>query len=988
MQLTAGCAPSRGVRAGTQGTPGVPGSGSGGGGGGGGGCSGGGGGTGGSAADGTSAPGSAGSPGGSYTDTTDQVGLSSYALAPSGDGSVTIDYTYTPATLTNAPNTTSVSLGSDSATLTDTATLAGLGSQVPAGGTITFTLYSVRPFEENVSVDTETVSVTGNGAYTTPKGYTLKAAGIYQWGASYSGDGFNEPVSDLSDLVTVSGAAPTLSVAPKATSVQLGATSPTLQGTATLGGAFSPGGSITFSLYYGTTSVYTETVPVTGNETYTTTTGYTLPGSGTVTGTYQWDASYSGDDNNPVVSDNDDSAGQVTVSAAAPTLTTTPSPTSVSFGAATLNDTATLSGGFSPGGNITFSLYYEGTSVDTETVPVSGNGTYSTQTGYTLPTSGPATGAYQWDASYSGDDNNSAVSDKNDSAEQVTVNPEFALSTTTLNVASPAVTYGSESAETLTGTVFGPSGNGTPQGSVQVTSGGVTVCNATLSPGSGPDTAAYSCALSDFELPAGNTGVQVTYMPAADNSSSDPNYFYSGSGTSGPLTVNPAQAATSTTLSSSPQVTYGSEAAEVFTGTVAGLSGYGTPQGSVIVLSGPMTLCDAPLTPGPSGTATYICHLTASQVDAGTYPNVRAVYQPAGTSSSNPSVSYTDSVASGSFTVIPEAVSSTTTLNTSGPVIYGSETAETLSGTVSGPIGDGTPQGKVLITTSGGPATLCVAALTPGASDSATYSCTLTAAQLHAGNYSNVQAVYQPDPTSSANPDYTYNASSGSGSFTVNLATPVINWPNPASMVFGTLLSSTQLDATASVPGTFKYSPAAGTLLPPGSGQALQVTFTPTDGTDYSNATATVQLNVTSLACVTGTGSGSLTVGSGQAGCIKTGGTVPGSATVKARGALYMNGGTIKGALTVTGATAVNLCNVTIKGNLSISGSTGPIIVGGTGCTNTIQGSVSITGNTGGVTYLGNSATDSLTITGNSGPFNYIASDNSTSGKVTVSNNS
>ena len=37
--------------------------------------------------------------------------------------------------------------------------------------------------------------------------------------------------------------------------------------------------------------------------------------------------------------------------------------------------------------------------MDTETVAVNGNGTYTTPTGYTLPTTGTVTGTYQWDAS-------------------------------------------------------------------------------------------------------------------------------------------------------------------------------------------------------------------------------------------------------------------------------------------------------------------------------------------------------------------------------------------------------------------------------------------------------------------------------------------------------------------------------------------------------------------------------------------------------------
>ncbi len=76
-------------------------------------------------------------------------------------------------------------------------------------------------------------------------------------------------------------------------------------------------------------------------------------------------------------------------------------------------------------------------------------------------------------------------------------------------------------------------------------------------------------------------------------------------------------------------------------------------------------------------------------------------------------------------------------------------------------------------------------------------------------------------------------------------STPTITWANPANIVYGTALSGTQLDATASVPGTFTYTPAAGTVLAVGNNQTLSVSFTPTDTTDYSTATDTVTINVT-----------------------------------------------------------------------------------------------------------------------------------------------
>ena len=79
--------------------------------------------------------------------------------------------------------------------------------------------------------------------------------------------------------------------------------------------------------------------------------------------------------------------------------------------------------------------------------------------------------------------------------------------------------------------------------------------------------------------------------------------------------------------------------------------------------------------------------------------------------------------------------------------------------------------------------------------------------------------------------------------FVVSKATPVITWANPAAITYGTALSATQLNATADVPGTFAYSPATGVVLNAGT-QTLNVTFTPTDTTNYTTATASVSLVV------------------------------------------------------------------------------------------------------------------------------------------------
>jgi len=73
---------------------------------------------------------------------------------------------------------------------------------------------------------------------------------------------------------------------------------------------------------------------------------------------------------------------------------------------------------------------------------------------------------------------------------------------------------------------------------------------------------------------------------------------------------------------------------------------------------------------------------------------------------------------------------------------------------------------------------------------------------------------------------------------------PIITWASPTTITYGTILSSTQLNATANVPGTFVYTPASGTLLNAGANQTLSVNFMPTDGVNYNAINRSVQISV------------------------------------------------------------------------------------------------------------------------------------------------
>jgi hypothetical protein len=114
-------------------------------------------------------------------------------------------------------------------------------------------------------------------------------------------------------------------------------------------------------------------------------------------------------------------------------------------------------------------------------------------------------------------------------------------------------------------------------------------------------------------------------------------------------------------------------------------------------------------------------------------------------------------------------------------------------------------------------------------------------------------AIYYNTCSSSLNPANVTakGGATGGGAGTVIFAiAPTITWTTPAAITYGTALSATQLNATASVPcsstgvaGTYVYNPVAGTVLTVGT-QKLSVTFTPTDTTDYTSATASVSLTV------------------------------------------------------------------------------------------------------------------------------------------------
>jgi hypothetical protein len=176
-------------------------------------------------------------------------------------------------------------------------------------------------------------------------------------------------------------------------------------------------------------------VPVSGRGQYVS--GNFTP---TTLGTYTWVADYSGDSNNAPVPGTCGAAGEsVAVTKTSPSLATTASH-GIALGGK-VHDTAHLSGGNSPAGQIVFRLYAPGDAtcskppVFTATKAVTGNGNYASAA--YAPT---RPGTYRWTARYSGDAKNAVrISACGASGESVTVSKASPTLTTT---ASPSVALG------------------------------------------------------------------------------------------------------------------------------------------------------------------------------------------------------------------------------------------------------------------------------------------------------------------------------------------------------------------------------------------------------------------------------------------------------------------------------------------------------------------------------------------------------------------
>jgi hypothetical protein len=248
-------------------------------------------------------------------------------------------------------------------------------------------------------------------------------------------------------------------------------------------------------------------------------------------------------------------------------------------------------------------------------------------------------------------------------------------------------------------------------------------------------------------------------------------------------------------------------------------------------------------------------------------PTLIAIYQAAG-KGSLPVMQVTPSVQWSTPAAIPygtalSAAQLNASASTTGTFVYTPSLGTVLNAGTYSLLATFTPTDTKDYTLATGVVNLTVTQATPTVSWAAPAAISqgtpLSAAQLNAT--ANVPGVFTYSPaagailgsgTSSLQVTFTpadttdYSVVNASVSLTVTpkgQTTPTVNWGTPAAITYGTVLSGAQLNATASVPGTFSYSPTAGSLLGAGF-RTLQVTFTPADAVSYSSVSKAVAINV------------------------------------------------------------------------------------------------------------------------------------------------
>lgn len=444
----------------------------------------------------------------------------------------------------------------------------------------------------------------------------------------------------------------------------------------------------------------------------------------------------------------------------------------------------------------------------------------------------PAPGAYTLNMTYAG---NKLFKANNTATTPITISQG-----TVIGILTGPTTAAYQSTVTITATIAGVAGAAVPSGSVSFYDGTTLLNTVLLTAGAAHSTATDSVS----NLSAGNHLIQISY-------GGDPNYAPAATTALRNLTVKITPATPTISWTTPAAITYGTALSTTQLDATSGVPGsfaY-TPALNTVLAVGSHTL-SVNLTPTDTTdytAATATVTLTVSKATLTvTANNASRIYETA-----NPA--FTDAIIGfvngDPQSVVSGAASLATTATLASTV--GTYPITTALGTLSASnYAFKFVNGTLTITQ----ATPAIAWATPAA---ITYGTALSATQLDATSTAPGTFTYNPASgavltagahtliVNFAPADATdYTTATGSIAIQVNKATPLITWPSPGTMNYGTPLSSTQLDATATPPGgTFTYNPPAGTSLPLGI-QTLSVDYAPVDTLDYVTATATTTVNV------------------------------------------------------------------------------------------------------------------------------------------------
>jgi len=521
--------------------------------------------------------------------------------------------------------------------------------------------------------------------------------------ATYSGDTNFAPQTTTTPL-TITRATPSLTEAAAPASIVFGSQD-------TLSVAGLPGGATgTVTFTSGGSTLCIASLPTVSCQT----------ASSLAAGGYPVTATYSGDGNYTTAT----AAGaSFTVTKAPTSMTESAAPSSIPYGTADTLSVTGLPGGAT--GTVTFA---------------SGGSTLCTTTLSATSCATPAAlppGTYPVTATYSGDADHAGTT-----ASGASFTVTKATASMTESAAPSSIPYGTSDTLSVSGLAVGATGT------ITFTSGGSTLCTATL--------AATSCATSTTLAP-GTYPVTATY-------SGDSNY--TGAVATGASFIVTKADTSMTETASPPSIGYGSQD----TLSVAGLPAGAT--GTVIFTSGGSTLCTTTL-------AATSCQ-TATTLAPGAYP-VTATYSGDG--------DYNGTIATGASFTVTKADPSFSESAAPASVPYGN--ADTLS--VTGLPADAT--GSVTFTSGG--STLCVTTLpTTGCDTSSTL----------------VPGAYPVTATYSGDSNYNGETATGASFTVTKADVTMTEAAAPATIAYGSqdTLSVTGLPADAT--GAVTFSSGGSTL--------------------------------------------------------------------------------------------------------------------------------------------------------------------------------